>query len=458
MQADIVIDAGWILPIAPDETVAFEASSIVITNGKIVEILPTKECHTKYSPSQTIDRAKGIVMPGLVNAHTHTGLSLMRGRADDQPLLKWLHETVWPLEAAFASNEEFCEDAAVLATAEMIRGGTTCFADMYFYPGAAARAAVRSGMRAVIGLVLVAFPSAYASSIDEYIERGEAVMDDFADQPSIHFAYAPHAPYTVPPDTWIQLKKLSKEKGVPIHTHLHETKEECTASLILDRNHPACHQSDEMCHPLEDFRRKGLLDSNFVGAHMVHLTDEEIAICAEKGVHIAHCPTSNAKLASGFCPVHKLVKAGVNVAIGTDSAASNNSLDLLSEVKMTALTAKNVACDATVVPAATALRMGTINGARAFGIDNVTGSLEVGKSADLICIEVGTHAANSPIFDPHSAVVYAASRDDVTDVMVGGNFLLRDKKYCNLDLQEILKRTEYWRSRIVNHPPSSDKN
>lgn len=456
-QTDMLIDAGWVLPIAPNESTAYVSHSIFVSDGKIADLLPTGEAHKKYHSVQVINRKHCVVMPGLINAHTHSGMTSMRGRADDQPLLEWLRETVWPIEQAFGADREFCEDGSLLAVAEMIRGGVTCFSDMYFFPDTAARVVSDKGMRAIIGLPILEFPTAYASGPDSYISEGKKVREQFKSNDRIKFSYAPHAPYTVSSGTWDKVKKLSEEENMLIHTHLHETKGECAASLILDRDHPACHQSDAKCHPIEDLNRRGLLSPNFIGAHMVHLTDEEIALCAEKGVHVAHCPTSNAKLASGFCPVHKLIKAGINVAIGTDSAGSNNSLDMLAEIKMTALLAKNLAEDASVVPAPMALRMATINAARAFGIDNVTGSLEVGKAADLVCIEVGTHAGNTPVFDPHSAVVYASSREDVSDVMVQGKFLLRDKKYCTLDLKHVLQKANFWRSRIQERFPSKAK-
>lgn len=451
-DVDTVIQAGWVLPVCPDETVALENHAVVVRDGKILDILPTEEADTKYTAKEVLDRSSSIVMPGMINVHTHTGMTLMRGMADDLPLLKWLHEIIWPIEGAFAS-EEFCEDGALLAAAEMIRGGVTCFSDMYWFPAAGARAAIRTGMRAIIGMILIEYPSGYAETVDDYISRGHEVLERYKDEPRLRFSYAPHAPYTVATQTWKKLKELSETRNIAIHTHLHETKDECVASGLLDRINPACHLSENECHPIEDFKRMGLLSPRLVAAHMVHLTDEEIALCAEKGVHIAHCPSSNSKLASGFCLVHKLLKAGVNIGLGTDSACSNNSLSLLDEMKLTALNTKNLAGDATVLPASMAIRMATINGARAFGIDDITGSLEVGKSADLISIDVQTHAGNSPIFDAHSAVVYAASREDVSDVMVDGKFLLKEKKYCTLDIADTLKRTKYWSTKIMEQFP-----
>lgn len=453
LHVDTIIDAGWIIPVTPDEKTVLKNHSIIITASKISHILPTSHVTSNFIPVQRLDRRTHVVMPGLINAHTHTGMTIMRGRADDQPLLKWLRETIWPLEEAYACKEEFCNDGALLAAAEMIRGGITCFSDMYFYPAQCAQVAVTTGLRAIIGIVLIKYPSRYACTPDDYLERGDQVRKQFSNHPNIHFTFAPHAPYSVSTESWIRLKKLSEQYDIPIHTHLHETKEECSASLLLDRSNPACHTSNQHCHPIQDFHEKGLLSSRLAAAHMVHLSDHEIALCAKYHVNILHCPTSNAKLASGFCPVHKLLDANVNVALGTDSACSNNTLDLFAEMKMAALTAKNVAGDATVLPAATAIRMATINGARAFGIHHVTGSLEVGKSADLICIHINTHAANTPVYDVHSAVVYASSRHDVNDVMVAGNFILKEKKYCTLDLSHVLRKTEYWANSIVKQFP-----
>ena len=454
MKIDTLIRAKWVLPINPTKVEALQNHAIAINEGKILDILPSQNSSSKYQPIEIIDRPQSIVLPGLINTHAHTGMTLMRGRADDQPLLKWLQESIWPIESTFASKEEFCHDGAFLAAAEMIRGGVTCFSDMYMFPDGGAKVALRTGLRAVIGMVIIGFPSGYAKTIDEYIDNGHKVMDKYKDEQTLHFAYAPHAPYTVPTDAWLRIKQLSEQHDIPIHTHLHETKDECTSSLILDRKNPACHTSDNPCHPLQDFEMKGLLSSKLVAAHMVYLTDDEIRLCAERGVNIAHCPTSNAKLASGFCPIPKLLKAGVNVALGTDSAVSNNSLDILAEMKMAALTAKNIALDATVVPAAEAVKMATINGAKALGIDDVTGSLQIGKSADLICIDVETNVGNSPAFDPFSAVVYASSRSDITDVMVKGKLLLKEKKYQTFDESDVLRRVEYWRDQINDQFPN----
>lgn len=445
---DVLIAARWVVPMEPDEHTVLGNHSVVIDGGKVLEILPTVRASAKYAPRSRIERPQHVAMPGLINAHTHTGMTLMRGCADDQTLLKWLRETVWPIEMAFVSSDSFCEDGAMLAVAEMLRGGVTTFADMYWYPEAAARVAIQTGVRAVLGMIILAFPSSYAANADEYIEKGHQLRERHMTDSNLHFAYAPHAPYTVSDEIWKKLRDLSARNGLPIHTHLHETSDECIASACLDRGNPACHMSDQACRPIENFRRIGLLSRRLIGAHMTQLSKEEIQLCAEHRVNVVNCPTSNAKLASGFCPVPELLASGVNVAIGTDSAASNNSLDLFAEMKLGALLAKNVTGDATVVPASTALRMVTTNAAEALGISEVTGSLLPGKAADVICVEIETHAGNTPMFSVQSALVYASSRHDVTDVFVEGQHLLRDKALTRIDEGALVTKVKNWSSRI----------
>jgi 5-methylthioadenosine/S-adenosylhomocysteine deaminase len=306
----------------------------------------------------------------------------------------------------------------------------------------------------VIGMILIGFPSVYAATADEYIEKGHAVRDKYAGSTTLHFAYAPHAPYTVPDIVWERLHALSRSTRTPIHTHLHETADECVASTTLDRSNNSCHQSEHACRPLENFHRMGILSPQLIAVHMTQLSEADIALCAAHGVNVVHCPSSNAKLASGFCPVSRLIEAGVNVALGTDSAGSNNSLDLFQEMKFAALMAKNISGDATVVPASMALRMATRNGAYALGLGDITGSLAKGKAADLICVSMGEHARNSPVFDVRSALVYSSSRNDVTDLFVEGNHLLRDGEFDALDENEIVGRAIKWEARInAKFPP-----
>lgn len=456
VTVDTVISARWVVPMEPDEHALLHDHAVVVDGGKIVAVLPVTEADARFAARERVDRGRSVVLPGLINAHTHSGMSLMRGMADDENLMKWLQETVWPVEAAFCSVPGFCEDGALLAATEMARGGITTFCDMYFYPECAARAALRVGMRAVLGMVVIMYPSDYAKDVDEYIDKGHAVREQYKDESSLHFTYAPHAPYTVPDSVWERLRDLSQASGLLINTHMHETSDECAASAALDRSNAACHQSEHAVRPLANFARIGLLSRRLLCAHMTQLTDEEIALCAEHRVSVAHCPTSNAKLGSGFCPVDKLLDAGVTVALGTDSAASNNSLDLFAEMKMAALVAKNVAGDATVVPAASALRMATRNGAEALGIGDVTGSLRPGKAADLIVVDMETHAGNTPVFDVRSALVYAAARTDVSDVFVEGRGVVRDRALVGVDEAEVVRKARGWALKMLAKFPPKD--
>lgn len=448
IQVDTLLNAGWIIPVRPDPRGILNDHSIAIQDGRIFDILPHDQAATKYSSNTILDRHNCIVTPGFINTHTHTGMTLMRGRGDDMGLLEWLHQVVWPIEGEFAHKEEFCYDGAMLAICEMIRGGITCFADMYWSPDAAARAVIESGIRGIIGMIVIAFPSKYASNVDEYLEKGHKAMKKYKEEDRLSFVYAPHAPYTVGTKTWEKLKQLSEENGLKIHTHLHETKDECEASAKLDRDNGACHMSDRKCHPVEDFNEMGLLNDRLVAVHMVHLNDEEIELCGKRGVSVAHCPSSNSKLGSGFCGTHKLIEHGVNVGLGTDSAVSNNSLSMFDEMKLAGLNAKNISGDATSLPAWQVLEMATINGAKMYGLQDEIGSLEKGKRGDLICIECETRAGNTPMFNAHAGIVYAGNDEDVCDVFVNGNMILRDKKYVNMDLLDVIRRAKYWRKEI----------
>lgn len=451
---DTVVHARWVVPMEPDESVVLPFHSVVIDSGKIVTVIPSSSVASFFAAREVVDRPHSVVMPGMVNAHTHTGMSLMRGMADDQALMPWLQETVWPVESAFTSSPGFTEDGAALAACEMARGGITTFCDMYWFPEGCVKASMRVGLRALIGLIVIGFPSSYASDIDAYLARGHEVWAKYRGEATMHFAYAPHAPYTVPDAAWERIRDLSVANGLMIHTHMHETAGECAASAALDRSDSACHQSDYALRPLANFDRMGLLNERLICAHMTQLTHEEVALCAERGVKVVHCPCSNAKLASGFCRCDKLLAAGVTVGLGTDSAASNNKLDLFGEMRMAALMAKNVAGDPTVLPAPQALRMATRGGAEALGLEDVTGSLKCGKAADLVVIDLETHAGNTPVFDVHSAIVYAAERTDVTDVFVEGRWVVKGRKLVQVDEEEVIGKARAWAKTISEKFPS----
>ena len=431
---DSIIHAGSIIPVVPHHVVLAN-HSLVIQDGKISDILPTDTCKNTYSAKVEHDLSNHVLIPGLINLHTHAAMSLMRGLADDLPLMTWLNEHIWPAEKQFV-NDEFVYDGTLLACAEMLRGGTTYFNDMYFFPEAIARATLQAGMRANLGLVILEFPTGYATDANDYIHKGLATRDALKDENLISFSMAPHAPYTVSDKVFEKIITLSEQLHCQIHMHTHETDDEIQGSL-----------KQYNLRPLERMQRLGLLSPNFVAVHAVHLTDGEIATLAEYGCHTAHCPTSNLKLASGVSPIDKMLAAGINIGIGTDGAASNNRLDMLSEIRLAALLAKGISGKADTVPAETALAMATINAARALGVDSVVGSLEKGKCADITAIKLDSLEA-SPCFHPASQIVYASSREHVSHVWVAGKLQLDNGNLTNIDIGEVKAKATYWQSKL----------
>jgi len=390
---DTLIHARWIEP----HDMVYHHYAIAVHDGRILELLPSSDADSKYRADSTQRLDDHALIPGLINAHTHASMSLFRGLADDLPLMEWLNDHIWPAESAWV-NRDFVRDGTRLAIAEMLRGGTTCFSDMYFYPDEAARTASQCGMRMIAGLIVIDFPTAWASNAEEYLSKGLAVHDDFRHDPLIHTAFAPHAPYTVSDEPWRKLCTLAEELDIPIHTHAHETADE------IGQSHE--HHGER---PLQRLHKLGVVSPRLAAAHMVHLDDDEISAFVAAGASVLHCPESNLKLASGFCPVQKIIAAGGNVALGTDGAASNNDLDMFGEMRSAALLAKAVASDASALPAATALQMATLNGARAYGLENETGSLVAGKAADIVAVNLGA-LESQPLYHPISQLVYASGR------------------------------------------------
>ncbi len=432
---DSLVHARWIIPVGPDDAI-LEDHSIAIAGSRIDAILPTIEARQHYQADHEINLDRHALIPGLVNAHTHAAMSLFRGLADDLPLMTWLNEHIWPAEQQWISPE-FVYDGTLLAAAEMIRGGTTCFNDMYFFPDEAARAATDAGIRASIGMIMIDFPTAWASGPEEYLSKGLELRDRYSQDPLISTLFAPHAPYTVSDAPLQRIQVLSEELDVGIHIHVHETADEISQSTSTHNE-----------RPLARLDRLSLLSPQLLAVHMTQLDQEEIALVAERGVHVIHCPESNLKLASGFCPVHALHEAGVNVALGTDGAASNNDLDMFGEMRTAALLAKAVASNASAVPAHMALRMATINGARALGLADVCGSLEPGKFADMVALDLDA-IETQPIFHPVSQIVYAASRRQVSDVWINGRRLLKDGRLTTLNEDHMRTLARSWQSRIA---------
>jgi 5-methylthioadenosine/S-adenosylhomocysteine deaminase len=400
-------------------------------------VLPSAQAAERYPDYARIDLPGHALMPGLVNAHTHAAMALMRGIADDLPLMRWLQEHIWPVEAKHVSPE-FVKDGTLLACAEMLRGGVTCFNDMYFFPEAALEAAQQAGMRAALGLIVVEFPSAYASDPQQYLAKGLALRDRWREHPLVSFCLAPHAPYTVSDATFRKVAQLAAELELPVHVHVHETAGEVERSV-----------AEHGARPLERLAGLGLLGPGLIAVHAVHLTPAEIALLARHSASVAHCPSSNLKLASGMAPVAPLLAAGVNVALGTDGAASNNRLDMFEEMRLAALLAKAAAGDAEAMPAHAALRAATLGGAMALGAEARLGSIEAGKAADLVAVALDD-VALQPVYDVVSHLVYACGREHVTDVWVGGERVLRDRHLTRVDVADLQGRAALWQTKILN--------
>lgn len=437
---DVLVEAEWVVPVNPHGLI-LQDHAVAIQQGRILDVLPRAEARLKYLPGETVSRPGHVLLPGLVNIHCHSAMTLLRGLADDLPLMTWLQDHVWPVETRFVSAD-FVRDGVRLAAAEMLRGGTTCVNEHYFYPEVAAAVFSEMGMRAGIGLSIIEFPSAWASSIDEYFDKCLACYDQIKDNPLLRPVFAPHAPYTVSDSSFERIRIYSDQLDIPVHTHLHETAFEVEDAF-----------SRQGERPLSRLRRLGLFNRSLIAVHMTQLTDFEIALCAENGVNVGHCPESNMKLASGFCPVEKLRRAGVNVAIGTDGCASNNDLDLLGETRTGALLAKAVAQDAAALDAASALRMATMNGAYALGLEDEIGSIEVGKSADLITLRM-EQFDTLPIYNVISQTIYASNRRDVRDVWVAGIRKMANAELLDIDVLELSSIARRWGERIragLNH-------
>jgi len=434
VQVESLINARWVIPVEPEGQV-LEHHSIAIEAGRIHAILPTAEAREQFHAQRTVDLPRHALIPGLVNAHTHAAMSLFRGLADDLPLMDWLQQHIWPAEQRWV-HEEFVADGTRLAIAEMLRGGTTCFNDMYFFPDVTGQVAAATGMRAVIGLILIDFPSAWAEDAEGYLARAVEVHERFRNEPLIRTAFAPHAPYSVSDGPLERMRVLDAELNLPVHMHVHETADEVQQGLAQHGK-----------RPLARLQELGLLGPSLVAVHMTQLEDAEIEAIARAGVNVVHCPESNLKLASGFCPVARLLEAGVNLALGTDGAASNNDLDLLGEMRTAALLGKGVASDPSALPARQVLHMATLGGARALGLGEEIGSLVAGKAADIAAIDLG-QPQTQPVYDPVSQIVYAAGREQVSDVWVAGRRLVSNGRVNCLDIPEIVRNAARWGERI----------
>ncbi|UYB50826.1 TRZ/ATZ family hydrolase [Xanthomonas sp. AM6] len=433
-SCDLLIEAGYVVPIEP-HAVVLEDHAVAVRGSDIVAVLPRAEAHARFSAARTVSRPDAALLPGLVNAHTHNPMTLLRGIADDLPLMVWLQQHIWPVETAVI-GPEFVADGTALAIAEMLRGGTTCANENYFFADVQAAVYKQHGFRARVGTVIIDFPTAWAKTSDEYFERACEVHDQWRDDPLIGIAFAPHAPYTVNDANFERVRMLSDQLDVPVHLHTHETAQEIADSLKQYGQ-----------RPLARLDRLGLVNDRLIAVHMTQLTDAEIHLCAERGVSVVHCPESNLKLASGFCPACALQRAGVNLAIGTDGCASNNDLDMFSENRTAAILAKAVANDATALDAASTLRAATLGGARALGFGEKIGSIEVGKQADLICVDLSA-LETQPLHNVLSQLVYATGRQQVSDVWIAGQRKLEQRVLVDMDADALVANARQWRERI----------
>lgn len=431
---DLLLLPTWIVPVEP-AGVVLRDHGLGIRDGRIALLAPRAEA-LRHPATETRELPGMLLSPGLINAHGHAAMSLFRGLADDLALMTWLQEHIWPAEAKWVS-EDFVRDGTELAIAEQLKGGITCFSDMYFFPQVACEVVHKAGVRAQISVPVLDFPIPGARDADEAIRQGLALRDDLKHHPRIKVAFGPHAPYTVSDDKLENILMLAEELDVGIHMHVHETAFE--VQQALEKNGE---------RPLARLHRLGLLGPRFQAVHMTQVNDEDLAMLVETNSSVVHCPESNLKLASGFCPVERLWQAGVNVAIGTDGAASNNDLDLLGETRTAALLAKAVAGQATALDAHRALRMATLNGARALGMEQETGSLELGKSADITAFDL-SGLAQQPVYEPVSQVIYASGRDCVRHVWVGGKQLLDNGKLTRLDEARLIAVAGEWGRKIA---------
>jgi len=434
---DSIINARWIIPVEPANTV-YDNHSLIIDKGKIIDILETDLAQTKYHSNSIKNLNKHVLIPGLVNAHTHSPMSLLRGLADDIPLMEWLQQHIWPAEQRMV-DYEFVQQGSELAIAEMLRSGTTTFNDMYFFPEATAKVVDATGIRASLGMIVIDFPSNWAAEPEEYFRKGLELHDKYKSHPLISTCFAPHAPYTVGDEGLKKIQILSEQLEVPIHIHLHESQDEVSQAT-----------EGSGLRPIQRLKELGLLSPYLNAVHMTQLSEDDIHLVAETGLHVIHCPESNMKLASGICPVKTLLDNNINVALGTDGAASNNDLDMLAEMRSASLLAKVSSGDATAVAAETALRMATLNGAKALGLGDITGSLEIGKAADICAVEL-ENIESIPIYHPISQLVYSVGRENVRDVWVQGKHLLNNRELTTIDIDRVIENTNLWHNRIYKN-------
>ncbi len=430
---DLLISAPWVLPVAPDNTV-LDDHALAVSDGQIVALGLRATLEAQYQANERIALTDHILLPGLVNAHGHGAMSLLRGAGEDQPLKAWLEETIWPMEAALV-NHEFVRLGTELAIAEMLLSGTTTFSDMYFLPEVVGEVAAEQGIRVQLAFPIIEFPNVWSENAEEAIHKGLALFNKFRHHERVNVAFGPHSAYSVSTADLERVGMYTAELEIPIHMHLHETAVEVADARASNGGNSW----------VEQLHAIGLLGPHFQAVHMTQLSDTELGLIADTGTEVVHCPTSNLKLASGYCPVTQLHQHGVTVGLGTDGAASNNRLDMFDEARLAALLAKHHEQDAAAGNAPDVLKMATYDGARVLGIEELTGSLEVGKQADFITVD-STALGMLPLYNPFAALIHGNAGNAVDNVFIGGEALVKDGQLTKLSLRELAQRVQTWHS------------
>lgn len=429
-----IIYAKWIIT-CEEKNRVLEDHALAIHQGKIVDVLSRKDAQQTYEADRTEDYTDHAILPGFINTHTHLAMNLFRGLADDLELMDWLNNYIWPAEGKWVS-QELVFDGSLLAMAEMIRSGTTVFNDMYFFPGAAAQAAELAGLRAFIGMTIIDVPTAWAKTTEEYFAKALEFYQQYKNHEFVTPTLAPHSTYTVSIENLEKVKKLADDFHLKINIHLQEAPSEITQSM--QKYHK---------RPLQRLHEIGMVSPDLIAIHMTQIDENDLEILRQTRPNIVHCPESNMKLVSGACPVEKLTTLGINVALGTDGAASNNDLDMLGEMRSAALFGKVTANDPKAVSAEKVLKMATLNGAKALGIDHLTGSLEKGKAADFIVVDL-SHIETQPVYHPLSQIIYSTSRTQISDVWSAGRQILKNRELTTINEKELLEKAQIWRKKI----------
>ncbi len=433
-NASIIISASWIFT-SNSEGQLLSDYSIVIENDKIIDLVPQDKVFDEYEANDTYQLTDHILIPGLINTHTHAAMSLFKGFADDLSLQDWLNDYIWPAEKEFI-NSSFVKDGSILALSEMIKSGVTTFNDMYFFPDATAEAVKELGVRSNIGLVVLDFPTNYATDPEDYLLKGFEFRDKWRNEELITTSIAPHAPYSVSDEAFTLINTYSEELSINIHTHLHETQWEIEDSI-----------EKYGITPVQRLNNLGIIGPSLMAVHCVHLNDQDMATLAKNKVSIVHNPSSNMKLGSGIADIAKMLKQNLNISLGTDSSASNNRLDIMEEMRLAALLIKGSTKSPESFSANEAIKMATINGAKALGLESIIGSIEKNKKADLVAIDLNS-IENQPIYNPLTTLVYSSSRSDVSYVWIDGEIKLKDKKLVKIDEERIIQLAKKWQRKL----------